>query len=273
MKKQFKIVIIIFIILIATFLVAYFFYQNKPEKEEEKENFSNENIFLTTLKNRNISNDLFDKTVWEIADEENEDLNDDGKKEKVFYLKTIQSNGDEEFEAKILIVKNNNILFGYMPSEDQDDKNVWPVGYYRSGDEHFYLQDLTGDNILEIILGTGFSGASDFSHCYSLIHYNKKTKKFEIINKRDFCSSFNVGIKITDLSPAINGVEIIKAIPSNGIVVGNKIEQQFDLIVYTWGGSSFRKFKRYKSSRNYEQGQNALWGEFYLLQKRFWTIQ
>jgi len=261
-----------FFVLIATILIygILYFIENKADKNTNE---------IQDITSQEQSSALYDASSWEIVNIINEDVNGDNQAEEIYYLKSIKSAGvdaadKDEFGIKIVVAKDNNILFEYSPSEDKATDKYWPVGYYRSdtnSSKNFYLDDLSGDRLPEIIVQTGITGASDIEDCLNIISYNKTNQTFNLVNKEEFCYTFNTGIKFDNLS-SLNGRQIIKAVPLNGEIVGNKVEQSFSIDVYTWYGNNFSILKKFKSSRSYEGGLNALDGEIYLIRKYFWNL-
>lgn len=217
----------------------------------------------------------YDDTKWELVSQQTNNLDGDKSPENIYYLKSKQpldSSGldEPEFGVQVVIAKNQQAIFSYSPSEQGDFK----TDYYRpdtGSTKHFYFDDITGDDISEIIFIAGFNGASDWRNCYYLITFNRKDNQFKTLNPGSFCTSFNLGVQITKVSSNFNGSQIITAIPANGQVGGNKVEQPFDITVHTWDGYTFSKYKTFRSSRSYEGGDNAIKGESYLLQKAFYT--
>jgi hypothetical protein len=241
---------------------------------------TNTNKQNTAELGNSVQNNSDSESQWTEVSKLSADLNGDGNIEDVVLLKTkssVDTNGVEEpvFGVKILVSQNNDKVFEYSPSEDSEEGESWGIGYYKQDlDEirNFYIKEMTGDTIPEIVLKTETQGASDWNNCLTIVRYNPEIKQYYLVNKKDFCTSFNTGIDIRKISSSINGEQIIKAIPLNGEIGGNKIEQLFKIAVYTWNGNQFVKHKEYRSTREYEGGQSALDGEIYLIEKDFWTI-
>lgn len=261
-----------FFVLIATILVygLLYFFENKTLSDEQE---------IQKSISQRQSNAVYDISSWESENQINEDVNGDNETEEIYYLKSIKPAGvdaadRDEFGVKIIVAKDRNVLFEYSPSEDKATDKYWPVGYYRpdtNSSKNFYLDDLSGDRLPEIIVQTGITGASDVEDCLNIISYNKTNKTFNLVNKEEFCYTFNTGIKFDNLS-SLNGRQIIKAVPLNGEIAGNKVEQSFSIDVYSWYSNNFSILKKFKSSRSYEGGSNALDGEIYLIRKYFWNL-
>lgn len=219
----------------------------------------------------NIAQTDFDSSIWEIADAKTIDLNGDGKNDNVYLLKTIQPvigcEPDveycdiwEEHGVRLLVKANNKVALDY-------GENIEGLNYYtdRKG---LFVEDITGDNRAEIMFFDNYNGASDYESCGQL--FINEGESFSKVSTPKLCDSFNSSIKIDKFIGGLSGMQIAKAIPTNGVVGGNKIEQPFDIILYTWNGEYFSEYERYRSSRSYEGAGYVIDGERYLIDKKQW---
>lgn len=219
---------------------------------------------------------LYDQNRWDIAATYNEDVDGDGQNEQILLLKTKETAGyggaDEPMNGvQILIAKNGKSSFSYSPNEEETE---FGKQQYFTDIKSFEAEDVTGDGVKDVVFSSGQSYASDFETCTHIIVYNKEQKVFKRVNPFEFCSMFNVGISLKKIMYNVSGYQVVKSKPSNGQVTGNKVEQPFDITVYTWNGDSFSASKTFRSSRNYEGGQYAIDGEIYLIEKSMWpTMQ
>lgn len=258
-------IILVIVVLVVVGATGYFFLSNQQTSQV---------LYESPLVE---AENLYDDSKWELVSKQSNDLDGDRTPEDIYYLKSLQpldSSGldEPEYGVQVVIAKNQKTVFAYSPSENREES--YSADYYRpdsGATKNFYFEDITGDDTPEIIFIAGFNGVSDYRDCYYLITFNRKDSQYKTLNPGMFCTSFNSGVQITKVASNFNGSQIITALPSNGQVGGNKVEQPFDIAVYTWDGYTFSKYKSFRSSRDYEGGGNAIQGEAYSLQKAFYT--
>jgi len=226
-----------------------------------------------------VQQKLFDEKTWQVIDKKSADLEGDGVNEDVYYLKSLSVMGyggleQEEYGVKMIIAKNNNEVFELSPSENKDHPtDYWTMDFFHPDNgeiSNFYLDDITGDNIPEVMLRTTFEGVSDSSHCLYMITYDKKQKIYHKIDVGfdKFCSSVNYGLEIYNLIPEINGKQIITATPADKGAC-HICPQPFIISIYTWNGYNFTLYKSYTVQKNYDGAAFALDGEKNNLYKEF----
>lgn len=212
----------------------------------------------------------FNKDRWEIVDKQEEDLDMDGQKETIYLLSTIDTvdysgaSGDtpDERAVKMVITEENRKEFEFSFTEDR--------GQDLRG-QKLSVGDLSGDGIPEVTVDTGFDYASDFLSCTNIISFDNRIGEYRLILPELLCESFNVGIQLHDLTTKLNGIEVLRSQPVEGFVGGNKVEQIFDITVYSWVDGNLSPYKSFRSTRPYEGGSFAVAGELYQIQKQFWV--